>query len=257
MKRRYGCLALAALLFMGSAVTARADEYKGREGWEASFTGDAIESNFTSQSFADEAASLLPGDSIEIQVAVKNESGQGTDWYMSNDTVKSLEDSSQARGGAYAYELTYEGAEGAKTLFSSRSIGTQDGLQEATDTLNDFFYLDHLSGGAQGTVTLKVALDGETQGNSYQNTLARLQLNFAVEKEASGGGSRRGGSGGGNGGGSVSPGPGSVVYSPGAVQTGDQSSLVFWSAAALICGLLLLILSVISLKKMRGGYEHE
>ena len=32
-----------------------------------------------------------------------------------------------------------------------------------------------------GIITLEVALDGETQGNSYQDTLADLQMNFAVE----------------------------------------------------------------------------
>lgn len=250
MKRRFGCLALAAFLLMGSAVTVQADEYKGREGWEAKFTGEAIESNFTSQSFADEVAGLLPGDSIEIRIAVKNQSGSGTDWYMSNETVKSLEDGSQAGGGAYTYELIYEGKDGTTTLFSSKSIGTEDGLREATDTLDQFFYLDHLSEGGQGTVALKVTLDGETQGNVYQNTLARLQLNFAVEKSAGGGGSTRTKRETGS---AASLGPGSAVYSPGAVQTGDQSNMMFWSAAALICGLLLLILGVISQKKIRGG----
>lgn len=29
---------------------------------------------------------------------------------------------------------------------------------------------------------MTVALDGETQGNGYQDTLAKLQMNFAVEK---------------------------------------------------------------------------
>ena len=252
MKKRYGCLALAALLLMGSAVTVQADEYKGKEGWEAKFTGKAIESNFTSQSFADEVAGLLPGDSIEIRIAVKNQSGSGTDWYMSNETVRSLEDGSQAGGGAYAYELIYEGEDSRETLFSSRSIGTEEGLREATGTLDQFFYLDHLPEGGEGTVTLKVALDGETQGNSYQNTLARLQLNFAVEETGGGSSRTRRESGS-----TASPGAGSVVYSPGSVQTGDQSNLIFWSGAALVCGLLLLILGVISQKKIRGGNGDE
>ena len=35
--------------------------------------------------------------------------------------------------------------------------------------------------GGSGTVTLYVALDGESQDNRYQDTAAMLQLRFAVE----------------------------------------------------------------------------
>ena len=41
--------------------------------------------------------------------------------------------------------------------------------------------LDTLAKGDKGRITLEVELDGETQGNDYQNTLADLQMNFAVE----------------------------------------------------------------------------
>lgn len=250
MKKRYGCLLLAALLLAGSALTVRADDYKGKDGWRAEFTGDAIKSNFTSQTFADEAASLLPGDSVEIRIAVRNSSGKGSDWYMSNETVKSLEDSSTAKGGSYSYELSYRGNGKTTTLYSSSNVGADDGLHDATDGLDRFVYLDHLSKGKQGYITLKVALDGETQGNSYQNTLARLQLNFAVEgtNEGGSGGRRGGGSGGG---GLEEAAPGSVVYSPGAVQTGDSQSVALWSTAALASGLVLLFLAVFGRRKER------
>ena len=44
--------------------------------------------------------------------------------------------------------------------------------------------LETMKTGASGVVTLKVALDGETQGNSYQKTLADLEMSFAVEERA-------------------------------------------------------------------------
>lgn len=254
-KKRYGCLLLAAGLLMSSAVTVRADDYKGKDGWKAEFTGREIRSNFTSQTFADEVADLLPGDSIEIRIAVKNGSDRGANWYMSSETVRSLENSSPASGGAYTYELTYEKKGSAKTIYSSRSVGTGEGLHEVSDSLERFFYLDNLSKGSQGYITLKVALDGETQGNTYQNTLARLQMNFAVEGTADGGS----GSGGGNRGGDGEPAgtPGSMVYSPGAVQTGDPGGLVLWSAAALACGLLLMLFGIRCRRRNRGGHEDE
>lgn len=263
MKKRYGCLALAVFLLTGSTVTVHADEYKGKDGWKAEFTGNAIESNFTSQSFADEVTSLQPGDSVEISVAVRNGSERETDWYMSNEVLQSLEDSSSAQGGAYTYVLTYEGNGSSTTLYSSESVGGEtvsaagEGLHEATDNLEQFFYLDHLSKGGSGLIRLKVALNGETQGNAYQNTLARLQLNFAVEGTEEGGGNGGGGSRG-NGGNSRRPGgPGSVIYSPGAVQTGDPGGMVLWSAAALASGLILLILGVVYQKRNKGGRKYE
>lgn len=258
MKKGYGCLALAACLFAGSVMTAHAEEHKGKEGWKAEFTGDAIESNFSSQSFADEVSGLQPGDSIEIHVAVENSSGHGTDWYMSNEVLQSLEDSSPAKGGAYRYVLTYQGNGERTTLYSSESVGGEtvtsagEGLHEATDNLEQFFYLDHLNQGEQGYITLLVSLNGETQGNDYQNTLARLQLNFAVEGTGSGSGS------GGNRGGGTAPGnPGSVVYSPGAVQTGDPGGMIFWSVIALAAGLMLLAGAWVCQRKSGGGQDYE
>ena len=42
-------------------------------------------------------------------------------------------------------------------------------------------YMDKLTTGQGGVVELKILLDGETQGNSYQDSLADLRMRFAVE----------------------------------------------------------------------------
>ena len=55
------------------------------------------------------------------------------------------------------------------------------GLKEATANLEDYFYIDTLDINQTGTVRLTVSLDGETQGNDYQDTFAKLQMRFAVE----------------------------------------------------------------------------
>lgn len=251
MMKRYISLALAVLLLAGSTLTVHAEDYEGKGGWKAEFTGDKIDSNFSSKEFAEEVKDLQPGDSIVIKVAVKNGSKQGTDWYVSNEVLQSLEDSSPANGGAYTYELTWKGTGDLTTLYSSESVGGRnvsaagEGLHEATDNLEQFFYLDHLKKGEEGLITLKVALNGETQGNTYQNTLARLQLNFAVEGRGEEGGSRR------------TSREDVITYSPGAVQTGDPAKLMFWSVATLLSGLCLLICAVIYQKKSRGGEERE
>lgn len=173
---------------------------------------------------------------------------------MSNEVLESLEDASPAKGGAYQYELSYEGSGEPVILYSSGSVGGEtvtgagEGLHEAADSLEQFFYLDHLDGGKEGYITLVVGLNGESQVASYQNTLARLRLNFAVEETAGNGG---GGNSSGGGGGNVSPSPGSAVYSPGAVQTGDPGGMVLWSGLALVSGLLLLVCAVVSFRRER------
>lgn len=254
MKKRLSCLALAALLSAGSVLTAQAKDQEGKDGWKAEFTGKSIESNFSSQSLADEISGMLPGDSVKIRIAVSNTSGGNTDWYMSNEVLQSMEDNSPANGGAYRYELVYERDKEETVLYSSDSVGGEsvtaagEGLHEATDNLEQFFYLDHLKKGEQGYITLTVALNGETHGNGYQNTLARLQLNFAVEKT--------GGGGGGSDKTVLTPGGTSVIYSPRAVQTGDPGGMVFWSVIALVSGLALLICGLMY-QRNRGGREYE
>ena len=99
---------------------------------------------------------------------------------------------------------------------------------------------------------LTVALDGETQGNDYQNTLAQLQMNFATEivepdtvqgedkvinrtvKEAD-----------------------KTVYRTQRVKTGDESQTLLYSAIALVSGLVLLGLGIVALKKKKNREEGE
>lgn len=250
MKKRYGCLILAACLLMGSVLTAQA-----KDGWKAEFTGKAIESNFSSQSIADEVSGLLPGDSTEIKVSIVNSSDRSTDWYMSNEVRRSLEDNSPAKGGAYEYVLTYHGSGDPVVLYSSDQVGGEvvgkagEGLHEATDNLEEFFYLDSLGKGKQAYITLRVSLNGETQGNNYQNTLAELRLRFAVEEAPDGGSNGSTGS-------NRTPGS-SAVYNVGAVQTGDTSNILLWSVLLLISGMGLAVTALICQKRSRGGQEND
>ena len=85
--------------------------------------------------------------------------------------------------------------------------------------------------GNSGTVTLKVSLDGETQGNSYQDSLADLRMRFAVE---------------------VTP-IGKII------KTGDESMNVspFYIGMA-VSGLLFLVLAVDGLRqRKKQGVESK
>lgn len=251
MRKKAWCLAVMACMLIGSTCTVHAED-KAYEG-TANFDGKTIQSDFTQQDILNEIGSMEPGDSVQISLNLKNTSGKSTDWYMTN-TARSLEYSqSRAQNGAYSYLLTYTApGGGVTTLYDSDTVGgdiasrTADiGLNEAVASMQEYFFLSNIPSSGSGKVVLKVSLDGETQGNSYQDSLAKLQLNFAVELRESGGGSgsRSGGSGGSGGGGTPS---GSAVYSPGAVQTGDNAQIVLWSTIGLGAGLALLIFALVS-----------
>lgn len=269
MKKKYGCLALAACLLLGSAVTVQAEEYTVGQDWRTQFADGKMTSNFSSSDVADAVGDLQPGDSVTISLTLENRDSRSTDWYMTNEVLSSLEDSqSAASGGAYTYILTYTNGSGdVNTLYSSESVGGEknsaggEGLHEVSASLEEFFYLDRLASGGTGKVSLTVALDGDSNGNGYQNTLARLQMAFAADPVTGGGSGGGSGSSGGSGGSSGSGGgtpasPASVAYTLGGVQTGDGNDLMLWSSVALISGLLLLIYGVICWKREKGEREH-
>lgn len=197
MRRKWiGLLLTAFSLTACIGMDVRADDLKGKEGWQIEFTGEnKMENNFSwSDGYVDGVSELQPGDNIVFTLTLKNTNGTTTDWYMTNEVMESLEDTENesASGGAYTYYLTYTNGNGVVTeLYNSDMVGGEsgtgraasdtEGLKSATQALKDYFYLDTLAYGQSGLVTLTIALDGETQGNSYQNTLANLKMNFAVE----------------------------------------------------------------------------
>ncbi len=237
MKKRILTLAVTLTFVLAFSVTAFAEERQGAEGWQVIFDGKNMNSNFSAANMDDEIYNMQPGDSVELTIALKSNFNGKTDWYMRNQVLESLEDAGKAEGGAYDYLLTYTDTAGeTTTLYSSEYFGGEGryngvGLHGATKTLDEFFYLDRLGNGEAGTVKLKVRLDGETQGNDYQNTLAKLQMDFATEVAESdgGGGGRR------------------------PVRTGDQSRILLYVILSLAAGMTLLIIAIM---RLRGEREE-
>ena len=242
MKKKILCLAMAAVMAVGIHTTAFAETLQGGSDWKVEFNGSKMSSNFTSADMKKDIFQLQPGDTMELQVGLKNTSEKDADWYMTNEVLKSLEDSqSIAEGGAYGYKLTYVGPDKKETvLYDSETVGGEDaqkgeGLHQATDV---------------ASVHLTVKLDGETQGNDYQDTLASLQMSFAadpvtvttvtkkgedkvVNKTVTK---------------TVQTPTKNVVRSP---KTGDTTQILAISAVALASGVILLILAVVLIKKRK------
>lgn len=255
MRKKLTGLLLAFCLIGAASMDARADRLTGKEGWQVTFTSQKqMVDNFSKGEMDDAISDMEPGDSILLTINLKNDNNESaTDWYMLNEVLYSLEDRSAntgTTGGAYTYILTYINKNGvSNVLFSSDTIGGEtmegnEGLHAATNALEDYFYLDTLNPGETGKITLEVALDGETQGNDYQNTLADLQMRYAVE---------------------VRPGP-TTVYeeNPGpgntptpppttttVVKTGDETDLLPYMIAMAGSGLVFLILGIYGMRKNR------
>lgn len=221
-----------------------AEEFFGGDGWSVEFDGAKMESTFKSTDIDDAIYQLQPGDTVNFHLELKNSHEGETNWYMSNQVLQSLEDSqSVAEGGAYSYILTYIEPDGTeKFLYSSESVGGEtvngsgEGLHQATDSLEDFFYLDRLSSGEKAEINLTVKLEGETQGNEYQDTLAKLQMNFAVEQTGADTSS-------------LLPGMTKII------KTGDTTNILFFVAMTLAAGVVCAVWAVVTGRKKRKGKQ--
>ena len=179
----------------------------------------------------DRVSNLQPGDDVTFTINFFNRYSKSTNWYMTSKIIDSLEEGN-AKDGAYSYYLRYENSTDSsknKDIYVSDTIGglNSNGLEDVNSAIKEdyarsgekYFYLDNLGTNGSGQVKLTVALDGETQGNTYQDRLADLKMNFAVE---------------------VVNNPTSPNTSTNAPKTGDDNNMLPYYIAMIISGLLFL-----------------
>ena len=99
MKKKILCLVMTLVMTAGAATTAFARDYQGADGWQVTFDGSKMSSNFQDNDVTDEMANIQPGDSIELKVNVMNSDSGSTDWYMTNEVIQTLEDAQQSAAG--------------------------------------------------------------------------------------------------------------------------------------------------------------
>lgn len=151
-------------------------------GWTVTFTAEGkMVSDYAQQKpNVDKAlGNLLPGDSFVLTIQLKNENKARTSWYMSSNAVTTLEDGSKASNGAYTYSLQYND----KEIYSSNTVGGDNaqGFMEISNATGSWFWLGNIDSGKDGQVKIQMTLDGETQNNSYMDTVGKLAVSFAVE----------------------------------------------------------------------------
>lgn len=245
MKRmRIMIIAVVVLAALAFPATAHAESLKGKTNWTVTFnSSEKLVDNYSAQQWADDIRGLQPGDDITFTVALKHDHNTACDWYMANDVIKSLEEGF-ASGSAYGYKLTYTSPAGkTRTLYDSERVGGDDteGLNDATNALENFFYLDNLKKGQSANVKLVVKLDGETEGNAYFDTLAQLKMKFAVELPS---------------GNNNTPNrPSDVTRTT--VRTGDETNLFPFYVAMAISGAALMALGIYSVRARRREREQS
>ena len=239
-------LAITLVMTFASAVCSFAESYDYTN--SCSFDGRQIVSTFKTNQFAQVVNDLQPGDDVTFTVEYYNRYSEATDWYMENAIVQTLEKTNAAKkvsgtgdaeGGAYKYELIHYDNEGNETILFNNVddvVGGEDivdgreGLEQATNALEDWFFIQTLEPEQHGTVVLKVAFEGETEVNDYMDTDGGLNVRFAVELAN----------------------PGTGDNPPGkTVKTGDYTPLMRWVAIAIAASVLLIILAIFSDRRDR------
>ena len=232
------------------AASVQAVTHKADKEWMVTFTENKkVKSNFVDDDFDKVFENMQPGDDALISIKVSNNNSRTVRWYMENEVISSLEESIEAAkaqgGGAYTYQLTWTGPGESQptTLYDSDTVGGEEsiskdreGLKEATNSLEDWLHLSRMKKGQSGVVNLRVLLDGETQGNAYQDTLADLQMNFAVELDDTSSTTNKSGN----------PGGGSNRII--AAQTGDMNMTPYVIVAA-AAGIFLIVFAVRRLRR--------
>lgn len=244
MKRiKFAILAAVAAALLAFPSAAFAESYTGSSDWTVTFTsGEQMVDTYSAKAWADDVAKLEPGDDLTVTVTLKHEHPTACDWYMSNEAIKSLETAAKwaASGSAYGYYLEYVNPAGdVRVLYDSNEVGGDDslaGLVDATNALDDFFYLDTLSQGQTAKVNLKVTLDGETEGNAYFDTIAQLKMKWAVEL--------------------TSNTPNKTTTTRNIVKTGDDTNLMPVFIAMVVSGVALLGIGIASVRSRKRENEH-
>ena len=237
---------------MSALAAENADDHGEVDKYYVYFTENETMDEYLPASMYDPLQNLQPGDTVYFEITIKNNNSKQTLWYMDNEIVRSLEDydSDKTNGGAYSYKLELLGGSGPVVLYDSDTIGGDDasadtiGLHQAAEgleaaELQDFGYLVTLNSGESRKVRLTVSLDGETQGNDYQFTMARTRIRFAVDYPQEGKDEER------------------IEHRRQIVRTGDEFDILPYFAVAFFSGSLLLLLCIFRVvdkkKEKKGG----
>ena len=250
-------LALTVVLVLGATLSTSAESYE--ENGSCYFNGKKIVSTFSSEKVNDTIRNLEPGDEATFEVEFENRYDGTTHWYMKNEALETLEQSyDRTENGGYTYKLTHVGPDGDETvLFDNSKVGgagedghsyaikprssqashgyenTGEGLHQATNATDEWFFIQTLENGESGKTRLYVKFDGESEVNDYMDTAGELMVAYAVELDTD------------------KP---DKPYRR--VNTGDETKLLMY-IATMLAAMLMLIFTIMSYRKDRRMAKAE
>ena len=248
-------LAMMIVFIAGSALSVSALPHDlTNYDYHCYFTKDhKMVTNFTAEELGRVIDNLQPGDDVTFKVTYQNQAKETTEWYMQNEVEQTLEKTKAAKKvegtgtpeeGGYTYELTNYGDDGSKeVLFNSteqviggreKPIKGKEGLEEATNALDEWFHLKTLESGEGGYLILNIAFEGETEVNDYMDTDGIVNMQFAVELEEP-----------------------EKTPPHKRVNTGDYTQITMWVAILLAAGVLLMIFAIFSVKRDKKEVYNE
>ena len=240
MKRRFMmilALTMALVIGLTSGVFAESEEVTGY----CYFDGDKIVSDFDSDIVVKTVRGLEPGDEVTFKVKFENQYPGTTHWYMRNEALKTLEESfDRTQNGGYTYRLThYDPDNNKQVLFDNSEVGgdakpaDMEGLHQATNALDEWFFIQDLDQYEHGYTELYVKFDGDSEVNDYMDTAGKLLVAYAVELDNTKPEKHR-----------------KRVY------TGDENNLLNY-LALMLAAMLMLILTILSYRKDRRDMRAE
>lgn len=252
-------LALTMVMVLGATLSTSAESYE--ENGSCYFNGKKIVSTFSSESVNDMIRNLEPGDEATFEVEFENRYKETTHWYMKNEALETLEQSyDRTENGGYTYKLTHIGPDGEETvLFDNSKVGgvgedghsyaidpkssqashghenTGEGLHQATNATDEWFFIQTLDKGESGRTRLYVKFDGESEVNDYMDTAGELLVAYAVELDTD------------------KP---EKNHKHKKINTGDETNLLMY-IATMLAAMLMLIFTIMSYRKDRRMAKAE
>ena len=249
-------LALSVVMIMGMTqiASAESDEVTGH----CYFNGSDIVCDFDSNVVVETVKGLEPGDDVTFKVKFENRYDETTHWYMRNETLTTLEQSyDRTQNGGYTYKLTHIAPDGEETvLFDNSKVGgvgedghsyaidpkssqashghenTGEGLHQATNATDEWFFIQTLDKGESGRTRLYVKFDGESEVNDYMDTAGELMVAYAVELDTDKPDKHK------------------------KINTGDETNLLMY-IATMLAAMLMLIFTIMSYRKDRRMAKAE
>lgn len=90
-------LILAIMMICALAQSVLAESVSGT----VTYDGNEVDLSYSTQDINARLASLTPGDEVDLEFILNNDSSDNTDWYVQDSVVKAFEDNSAAEDGAY------------------------------------------------------------------------------------------------------------------------------------------------------------